>query len=261
MIVSKVGDGIVVVLFFVLVFVSIFFRINQSPETFKASSKRCFHQRLQHLILCYFTRKTERKNLFKKIDIDHGRRRREETSVQLRKQKKDLQLAKRRQTDAPALANTTNNNVSIGNNNESIIEIGRTYTIDDIPRLMAGLRSGDPAVVLEAVRGFRKMLSVAANPPVNEIIDAGALPFLVGYLWKPDHPEIMFEASWAVTNIASTDRTKDVFEAGATSTLIQLLLHEQANIREQAAWCLGNIAGDCHEYRDHLLRTQVLSGL
>ena len=46
----------------------------------------------------------QRKKGFKKsIDIDEGRRRREETTLQIRKTKKDVRLAKRRQMPSSAM--------------------------------------------------------------------------------------------------------------------------------------------------------------
>ncbi len=54
-----------------------------------------------------------------------------------------------------------------------------------------------------------------------------------------------FEAAWALTNIASTTKTKIVVEHGAVPALVRNLRHHNPDLREQCAWCLGNIAGDC----------------
>ena len=97
--------------------------------------------------------------MFKKQDFDDGRRRREETTVQLRKTKKEEQLMKRRQAAAP----TTNNEVA--------------STVKDIPALMAVVtnpQKSSSAEMEEAIRGFRRMLSVEVDPPVKEVIAAGA---------------------------------------------------------------------------------------
>ena len=96
---------------------------------------------------------------------------------------------------------------------------------------------------VSSLRGFRKLLSIEKNPPVQECIDCGAVPHFVACLQRVDSMELQFEAAWAVTNIASTDRTRLVVECGAVPHLIQLLSSPNADIREQSAWCLGNVAG------------------
>jgi len=48
-----------------------------------------------------------------------------------------------------------------------------------------------------------------------------------------------------------------VVEFGATPYLVALLTSPSADVREQCAWCLGNIAGDCPELRDVVLRADV----
>jgi importin subunit alpha-1 len=52
-----------------------------------------------------------------------------------------------------------------------------------------------------------------------------------------------------------------VVEAGTVPHLCNLLLSPSANVREQAAWCLGNIAGDGAELRDHVLQCGALPPL
>lgn len=48
-----------------------------------------------------------------------------------------------------------------------------------------------------------------------------------------------------MTNIASTCKTKTVVDHGAVPALVRNLRHHNPDLREQCAWCLGNIAGDC----------------
>ena len=52
-----------------------------------------------------------------------------------------------------------------------------------------------------------------------------------------------------------------VVESGATPYLAELLLSPSPDVREQCAWCLGNIAGDCPELRDIVLSSQALNPL
>ena len=92
--------------------------------------------------------------------------------------------------------------------------------LEDLPRFAAELRSGDPQVALEATRAVRKLLSVERKPPVEEVLAQGLLPLLLGFLAREGTPcELQFEAAWALTNIASTDHTRKLVEAGATPYL------------------------------------------
>ena len=47
-------------------------------------------------------------------------------------------------------------------------------------------------------------------------------------------------------------------ECGAISHLVSLLSSENHDVREQSAWCLGNVAGDGHDLRDYALQCGAL---
>ena len=131
----------------------------------------------------------------------------------------------------------------------------KRYTADDIPYLMSQLCQPDinDDQLLEAVRGFRRLLSVEKNVPVDEVLESGALPAFVQMLQPNINPAVQFEAAWALTNIASTDKTYVIVDAGAVQPLINLLTSPDATVREQCAWCLGNISGDSGPLRDAVL--------
>jgi importin subunit alpha-2 len=72
--------------------------------------------------------------------------------------------------------------------------------------------------------------------------------------------KLQFEAAWALTNIDSSDHTAVIVEAGAIPPLLSILATKlapgsvsQAELIEQAVWCLGNIAGDGAALRDAVL--------
>ena len=212
----------------------------------------------------------DRRSQFKKgIDADESRRRRNETSISLRKSKKDEGIAKRR---ARVMAPTTMTSdgdafptpcapVVHGKSPKD-----KVYTINDIPSFMQQLHEIQQSGVMDGDRlhniaqGFRKIMSVENNPPVHEVLNSGALPFLIQMLSLNNH-RVQFEAAWALTNIASTDQTASIVEAGAIPPLVQLLTSSNADAREQSAWCLGNVAGDSATLREVVLASNALQPL
>eukprot|EP01039_Chlorochromonas_danica_P004314 gene4314-4735_t len=186
---------------------------------------------------------------FKKgISAEDNRRRREETSLKLRKEKKEEGLAKRR-------------NLTIAFQDPADLSAAAMPPVppsaedvrSDVLQFFQSLMSSDMEEKVKGMRGFRRLLSIEKNPPVQQCVDIGALPIFVQCLQQQQSTELQFEAAWALTNISSTDYTKAVAECQAIPPLVQLLGSGNADIREQSAWCLGNIAGDGAALRDAVL--------
>ena len=103
------------------------------------------------------------------------------------------------------------------------------------------LNSGDYSELYESITFFRKVLSLEHNPPIQDVIDCGVVPRMVQllsgeFVAPPENRErIIFEAAWALTNIASGQQshTGVVVDCGAVPILIELLSHSNNEIREQ----------------------------
>jgi len=70
-----------------------------------------------------------------------------------------------------------------------------------------------------------------------------------------DNPQLLLEAAWALTNISSgtSEHTRVVIDNGAIPIFIRLISVPLPDVREQAVWALGNIAGDSTRCRDLVL--------
>ncbi|XP_015123786.1 importin subunit alpha [Diachasma alloeum] len=185
------------------------------------------------------------KNNFKSED---ARRRRNEVSVELRKARRDDQLLKRRNlTIEPEPLKSPDEHVQS--------PIG--MSIDEI---VAGMNGLDEVLQLQATQACRKMLSREKHPPIDIMISKGIVPRCIEFLSYHHNPALQFEASWALTNVASgtSEQTMIVASNGAIPKLVELMKSPAKNVAEQAVWALGNIAGDGPEARDQVLEEQSM---
>jgi len=210
--------------------------------------------------------RTDVKRDFKQgICGDDARRKREDARLSMRRKNRQEQLHKRRMgLDKKTVYNDKNEVFSDSKDQmEEHQDTEVLRRLKDLPSILAGLNSNDRQLQYEKTMQIRKMLSIEMNPPIQTIIDAGIVPKLVSFLTCTDNTGLQFEASWALTNIASgtTENTRVVIENGAVPIFISLLKSPADDVREQTVWALGNIAGDSTDYRNMVLEAGVLEPL
>ncbi|CAZ82040.1 unnamed protein product [Tuber melanosporum] len=186
---------------------------------------------------------------------DELRRRREEQQVEIRKQKREENLAKRRNMAVTSPAPGAGVDSDEEGGTESQLN-------EDLPSMCAGVFSESIDQQIQATTRFRKLLSKERNPPIEKVIECGVVSRFVEFLRSP-HTLVQFEAAWALTNIASgsASQTQVVIEAGAVPIFVDLLSSHEPDVREQAVWALGNIAGDSPQCRDFVLSAGALPPL
>jgi len=199
----------------------------------------------------------DRRREFKKgIDETEIRRRREDERLQLRKKTRQEQLQKKRMgNEKQAVYDSMS---QIQHDDPVVVE-----KLKELPRIVEGISSNDPQVQYLRVTQIRKMLSIERNPPIQQVIESGILPRLIDFLKRTENHGLQFEASWALTNVASgtTEHTRQIIEHGAVPIFVKLLESPSDDVREQAVWALGNIAGDSPECRNLVLEAGVLDPL
>ncbi|KAI9890759.1 MAG: Importin alpha subunit (Karyopherin alpha subunit) (Serine-rich RNA polymerase I suppressor protein) [Vezdaea aestivalis] len=191
---------------------------------------------------------------------DELRRRREEAAVEIRKAKREENLAKRRNIRPDGSAPGASLGAAPDSDDEGVNIEGQLN--EELPQMVQGVFSDQIDAQIQATTKFRKLLSKERNPPIEKVIETGVVSRFVEFLGSP-HTLVQFEAAWALTNIASGSaaQTQVVLEAGAVPVFVKLLSSHEPDVREQAVWALGNIAGDSPTCRDFVLGAGALTPL
>ncbi|KAK1316862.1 Importin subunit alpha-1 [Acorus calamus] len=190
------------------------------------------------------------------VDVEDARRRREDNLVEIRKNKREDSLLKKRREGFLQVQSQQKPPSSLDQGGLSGIE----NQLESLPVMVQGVFSDNPLSQLEATTQFRKLLSIERSPPIEEVINAGVVPRFVEFLSRDDLPQLQFEAAWALTNVASgtSEHTRVVIENDAVPMFVQLLRSEHDEVREQAVWALGNVAGDSPKCRNLVLDCCVM---
>ena len=219
---------------------------------------------------------------FNAMTGDEFRRRREETTVEIRKAKREDSLNKRRNlvenAQATQLDTSGSPAASMGSMGEvrgsDEQELTGVELAQRLPNMVQALYSNDLNHQYTAVTEFRKILAKEKNAPIKKVVDCGVVPRFVDILagrsvMVPDTDaenrsklleQMQFEAAWVLTNIASgeSEHTMAVVQANAVPMFISMMRHSNPDIREQCIWALGNIAGDGPKLRDYVLQENMM---
>ncbi|KAI8812500.1 armadillo-type protein [Cladochytrium replicatum] len=130
--------------------------------------------------------------------------------------------------------------------------------------LKIALYSGIDEYHINAMVRLRRFLcleSVVDNTQL--VLEMGVLDRFLTFLNPSIPTTLLYESCWVLTNIAAglPSHTRALVDAGFVPPLVNLLRHSEGIVRTQAAWALGNIAGDSHVFRDLILANGALGPL
>ncbi|VDD94785.1 unnamed protein product [Enterobius vermicularis] len=197
------------------------------------------------------------KNVAKHEDM---RRRRTECSVELRKQKREDALMKRRNI---ACDDTESESCTEDENNKEPAAQSTTPKTLAISQVVTILQNNPSLEQLRiAFESVRRLLSRTRDAPVDKVIQSGLIAALIRALYVEDE-KVQFEAAWALTNIVSgtNEQTMAVVKEGAVEPLVALCSSSNLQVAEQSCWAVANIAGDSVETRDLVLEAGILEAV
>jgi len=131
---------------------------------------------------------------------------------------------------------------------------------DDMPEYVRLIVEGDIFQKHEGAIKLRKCLSAKINTPIQSALDLNILPYLVEMMRQEEHPYLQIEGAWCITNMATGSHLQvlRLVEKGVVPVYIQLLTKDSLLLVEQAVWGIGNISGDCPEYRDLFVQNNAI---
>jgi len=194
-------------------------------------------------------------------DVESTQQRRMDERLALRRQIREENNQKRRkqQEQTEQAGNEANTWDDMSNLDHHTRE-----RLQNLTEMAHVLRTGTPQEKETTVEQVRKLLSIEKTPPIQSVINAGIVKDLMELLQDQSNSiKLRFEAAWALTNVASgsSAHTRVVVDHGGVEVFVNILATEEGDIKEQAVWALGNIAGDCADLRDRVLRANALSHL
>ncbi|CAL4976432.1 unnamed protein product [Urochloa decumbens] len=188
-----------------------------------------------------------RRSSFKSsADLDERRRRRVGFTVEIRKSSRDSALQKTRRVAAAWEAAPSAQAQHPSRVAET--KMGRIP-----PQLAEGLFSGDSSVQVEAVREFRKLLSME-NPPIEEVVSSGLVPGFIQLLAREDCPEIQVEVEQVLTTIAFGTAEDTI----SMLIFVKLFSSPNEDVCERAVWNLGNMLSNIATFRGLVLANGAL---
>ena len=136
------------------------------------------------------------------------------------------------------------------------------FDFSKIPLYVKLVTDGDLMQKHTGIILLRKCLT-QQNTPIQQVIDLGVVPYLVNLIQDDTNPHLQIEATWCITNLAvgDTNQTRTLVQKGVIQIYVQMLRKQNTLLLEQIVWGIGNISGDCIEFRDMVIKSGAMINL
>lgn len=175
------------------------------------------------------------------------RRRRDQFQVKLRKQRQYELLEKRRRTESAGSGSNNDSSHYDSEDNSSSSTEELQVELNDWGNTL--VKSNDLQEQLGVLVKIRNIVTL--DPGL--MLQDQSLGKVIEIMTGNEFPMLQHEALWIITNLSGShhDNVKTLISYNIISILVNLLDNTSCKIecKEQAIWALGNIAGDCPEYR------------
>lgn len=223
---------------------------------------------------------TKHRGAKKSNDVREGTNRRKNANITLRKNKRDELLNSKRRMGDDVTTQSSSRGTGVAERSHAAStpfdgvdardldpfaydQFTMPYLVPPqlLPAFVEMINSDDPQLHMHGTLMIRKLLSVDNDAPVDRVIEMGCVEVFVQQLLRDEMPQLQFESAWALTNIASgaMEHTHYVIGANdAVANFVRLLDSPNEDCREQAAWAIGNLAGEGAKCRDFVLEHGAL---
>ncbi|VDD96461.1 unnamed protein product [Enterobius vermicularis] len=188
----------------------------------------------------------------KGMTSEEMRKRRENNTVRLRKEKREDELYKRRNIRLTDELLAEDIDVE-----ENLLEVFSEENLRDL--------FSDEVVCQErAVAAFRKVLELdKRNAPIEETVSLELVPRFVEFIHEGGTLNLKRDAVSVLGVVAagSSAHTDSVVQTGVIPTLISLLFSDDRELRDRCVLAIGNIAGDKSVNRDLCIKHCAIPAL
>ena len=131
--------------------------------------------------------------------------------------------------------------------------------VDKLGEYLLAINSQDVFQHHYGIINIRKILCNNKIQLIQEIIDQNVVPRIMEMTTNDNERHLQLEATWCLANLASgtSEQTHSLIQKNVIDVFIRLAASEYSQIAEQAIWGLGNISGDCLEYRNLVLKSKA----